>query len=160
MTAKWWTLVGACFGLFLLMLDSTVVSLALPRIRGDVGASAEQLQWMMNSYLLTIAVLVVTAGRLGDIFGRRRIFLLGMLGFGIGSVVSGDGGRSRRADPRADPAGRRRGAGADALAGPGLQRLPRSGGAEGARDLGGESPPRRWRSGRWSAASWSNSTGG
>ena len=72
MTAKWWTLVGACFGLFLLMLDSTVVSLALPRIRGDVGASAEQLQWMMNSYLLTIAVLAVTAGRLGDIFGRRR----------------------------------------------------------------------------------------
>jgi len=86
MTAKWWTLVGACCGLFLLMLDSTVVSLALPRIRGDVGASAEQLQWTMNSYLLTIAVLAVTAGRLGDIFGRRRLFLLGMLAFGIGSV--------------------------------------------------------------------------
>jgi EmrB/QacA subfamily drug resistance transporter len=89
MTGKWWTLVGACFGLFILMLDSTVVSLALPRIRGDVGASPEQLQWMMNSYLLTIAVLAVTAGRLGDMFGRRRMFLLGMLGFGIGSVVSG-----------------------------------------------------------------------
>jgi EmrB/QacA subfamily drug resistance transporter len=92
MTGKWWTLVGACFGLFLLMLDSTVVSLALPRIRGDVGASAEQLQWMMNGYLLTIAVLAVTAGRLGDIFGRRRLFLIGMLGFGIGSVVSGVAG--------------------------------------------------------------------
>src|ERR1700710_688110 len=89
MTAKWWTLVGACFGLFLLMLDSTVVSLALPAIRHDVGASAEQLQWMMNSYLLTIAVLVVTAGRLGDMFGRRRLFLIGMFGFGIGSIVSG-----------------------------------------------------------------------
>ena len=89
MRGKWWTLVGACFGLFLLMLDSTVVSLALPRIRGDVGASPEQLQWMMNSYLLTIAVLAVSAGRLGDMFGRRRLFLLGMLVFGIGSVVSG-----------------------------------------------------------------------
>lgn len=89
MTGKWWTLVGACFGLFLLMLDSTVVSLALPRIRHDVGASAEQLQWMMNAYLLTIAVLAVTAGRLGDMFGRRRLFLLGMAGFGIGSIVSG-----------------------------------------------------------------------
>jgi EmrB/QacA subfamily drug resistance transporter len=89
MTAKWWTLVGACFGLFLLMLDSTVVSLALPSIRHDVGASAEQLQWMMNAYLLTIAVLAVTAGRLGDMFGRRRLFLLGMAGFGVGSVVSG-----------------------------------------------------------------------
>lgn len=92
MKGKWWTLVGACFGLFLLMLDSTVVSLALPKIRGDVGASSEQLQWMMNSYLLTIAVLAVTAGRLGDMFGRRRLFLLGMLGFGVGSVVSGSAG--------------------------------------------------------------------
>jgi EmrB/QacA subfamily drug resistance transporter len=89
MTGKWWTLVGACFGLFLLMLDSTVVSLALPAIRHDVEASAEQLQWMMNSYLLTISVLVVTAGRLGDMFGRRRLFLIGMFGFGIGSIVSG-----------------------------------------------------------------------
>ncbi len=67
------------FGLFLLMLDSTVVSLALPEIRGDVGASAEGLQWMMNGYLLTIAVLVVTAGRLGDMFGRKRVFLAGMV---------------------------------------------------------------------------------
>jgi EmrB/QacA subfamily drug resistance transporter len=89
---KWWTLVGACFGLFLLMLDSTVVSLALPQIRRDIGATPEQLQWMMNSYLLTISVLVVTAGRLGDMFGRRRLFLIGMLGFGVGSVVSGAAG--------------------------------------------------------------------
>jgi EmrB/QacA subfamily drug resistance transporter len=89
MRGKWWTLVGACFGLFLLMLDSTVVSLALPSIREDVGATPEQLQWMMNAYLLTIAVLAVTAGRLGDMFGRRRLFLFGMLGFGVGSVVSG-----------------------------------------------------------------------
>jgi EmrB/QacA subfamily drug resistance transporter len=89
MRGKWWTLVGACFGLFLLMLDSTVVSLALPRIRGDVGATPEQLQWMMNAYLLTVAVLAVTAGRLGDMFGRRRTFLVGMLVFGLGSVISG-----------------------------------------------------------------------
>ena len=89
MTARWWTLVGACFGLFLLMLDSSVVSLALPAIRHDVDASAEQLQWMMNAYLLTISVLVVTAGRLGDMFGRKLLFLIGMFGFGIGSVLSG-----------------------------------------------------------------------
>jgi EmrB/QacA subfamily drug resistance transporter len=89
MTGKWWTLVGACFGLFLLMLDSTVVSLALPSIRGDVGATPEQLQWTMNAYLLTVAVLAVTAGRLGDMFGRRRVFLVGMALFAVGSVVSG-----------------------------------------------------------------------
>jgi EmrB/QacA subfamily drug resistance transporter len=74
------------------MLDSTVVALALPAIRHDVGASAEGLQWVMNGYLLTIAVLVVTAGRLGDMFGRKRVFLAGMVLFAIGSVVSGGAG--------------------------------------------------------------------
>jgi EmrB/QacA subfamily drug resistance transporter len=89
---KWWTLAGACSGLFLLMLDSTVVALALPEIRGDVGASSEGLQWVMNGYLLTIAVLVVTAGRLGDMFGRKRVFIAGMAVFAVGSVVSGAAG--------------------------------------------------------------------
>ena len=89
---KWWTLAGACAGLFLLMLDSTVVALALPAIRHDVDASSEGLQWVMNGYLLTIAVLVVTAGRLGDMFGRRRVFLAGMVFFALGSVVSGAAG--------------------------------------------------------------------
>jgi len=89
MDRKWWTLAGACSGLFLLMLDSTVVALALSEIRGDVGASSEALQWVMNGYLLAIAVLVVTAGRLGDMFGRRRVFLIGMVLFAAGSVLSG-----------------------------------------------------------------------
>jgi EmrB/QacA subfamily drug resistance transporter len=89
---KWWTLVGACFGLFILMLDSTVVALALPQIRHDVDASPEQLQWVMNVYLLTIAVLVVTAGRLGDMFGRKRVFLIGLVLFALGSVLSGAAG--------------------------------------------------------------------
>lgn len=74
-TRPWWTLAGACTGLFILMLDSTVVALALPSIRHDVGASATGLQWVMNGYLLAITALVVTAGRLGDIFGRKRLFL-------------------------------------------------------------------------------------
>src|SRR5262245_18377698 len=89
---KWWTRDGACSGLFLLMLDSTVLALALPAIRGDVGASSEGLQWVMNGYLLTIAVLVVTAGRLGDMFGREWVFLIGMLLFAAGSVLSGASG--------------------------------------------------------------------
>jgi len=86
---KWWTLVGACSGLFVLMLDSTVVALALSSIRKDLGASATELQWVMNGYLLTIAVLVVTAGRLGDMLGRKRLFVVGMVLFGVGSVMSG-----------------------------------------------------------------------
>jgi EmrB/QacA subfamily drug resistance transporter len=86
---SWWTLVGACFGLFILMLDSTVVALALSSMRKDVGADAEQLQWVLNGYLLTIAVLVVTAGRIGDMFGRKRVFLAGLVLFAAGSVLSG-----------------------------------------------------------------------
>jgi EmrB/QacA subfamily drug resistance transporter len=89
MNRRWWTLIGACSGLFILMLDSTVVALALSSIRVDLGAGAEELQWVMNGYLLTIAVLVVTAGRLGDMFGRKRVFIVGMLLFAAGSVLSG-----------------------------------------------------------------------
>jgi EmrB/QacA subfamily drug resistance transporter len=85
----WWTLAGACSGLFLLMLDSTVVALALSSVRADLGAGAAELQWVMNGYLLTIAVLVVTAGRLGDMFGRKRMFVIGMVFFAAGSVLSG-----------------------------------------------------------------------
>ena len=85
---KWWVLVGTSAGLFLLMLDSTVVALALPSIQADLEVSNDQLQWVLNAYLLVIAALVVTAGRLGDIFGRRRIFLLGFAVFGAGSVLA------------------------------------------------------------------------
>jgi len=88
MNRQWWTLAGACAGLFLLMLDSTVVALALPVIHHDLGASSEALQWMMNGYLLTIAVLVISFGRLGDMFGRKRAFLVGIVIFAAGSVVS------------------------------------------------------------------------
>jgi len=88
----WWTLIGACSGLFILMLDSTVVALALPSIRHDIGASAEGLQWAMNGYLLAITILVVTAGRLGDMFGRKRLFLAGMVVFALGSALSASAG--------------------------------------------------------------------
>jgi len=71
------------------MLDSTVVALALPSIRNDIDASAEGLQWAMNGYLLAITILVVTAGRLGDMFGRKRLFLAGLCVFALGSILSG-----------------------------------------------------------------------
>ncbi len=75
---RWWTLFGACMGLFLLMLDSTVVTIALPSIQRELGASNADLQWMLNAYLLAVTVLVVTVGRFGDIFGRKRLFLMGL----------------------------------------------------------------------------------
>ena len=85
---QWWVLLGTCLGLFILMLDSTVVALALPTIERELHASADNVQWVLNGYLLVISVLVVTAGRLGDIYGRRLIFLLGMAVFGAGSVLA------------------------------------------------------------------------
>lgn len=91
-TRPWWALAGACAGLFVLMLDSTVVALALPAIRTDIGATSTGLQWVMNVYLLALAVFVVTAGRLGDIFGRRRIFVYGSVAFGLGSALAGAAG--------------------------------------------------------------------
>jgi len=84
---KWWVLIGTSGGLFLLMLDSTVVALALPSIQADLNASNDQLQWVLNAYLLAIAATVVTAGRFGDIFGRRRVFLIGFGLFGLGSML-------------------------------------------------------------------------
>src|SRR6195952_5578113 len=83
---KWWTLAGACSGLFLLMLDSTVVALALPSIRGDVGASSEGLQWVMNGYLLTIAGLVVFA--VGSVVSGAAADQVGLI---VGRVLQGAG---------------------------------------------------------------------
>ncbi len=88
----WWVLAGTCTGLFVLMLDSTVVTLALPRIREDLGASLDGVQWIQNAYLLTLAATVVAAGRLGDLRGRRRVFIAGMAIFAAGSLIAGAAG--------------------------------------------------------------------
>jgi EmrB/QacA subfamily drug resistance transporter len=91
-TRRWWILAGASTGLFILMLDSTTLPLALASIRAELGASSSGLQWVQNVYLLTLAALVVTLGRLGDMVGRKRIFQLGMLTFGAGSVICATAG--------------------------------------------------------------------
>jgi EmrB/QacA subfamily drug resistance transporter len=85
---RWWILAGAATGLFILMLDSTMLALALPSIRRELGASSSGLQWVQNVYLLTMAALVITLGRLGDMLGRKLVFQLGMLAFAAGAVVS------------------------------------------------------------------------
>ena len=75
---KWWTLGAMCFALFMLMLDNTVVNVALPSIERDLGASLSSLEWTVNGYTLAFAVFLATGGRLGDIFGRRLAFLIGV----------------------------------------------------------------------------------
>jgi EmrB/QacA subfamily drug resistance transporter len=86
---KWWTLAAMCFALFMIMLDNTVVNVALPSIQRDLGANLSSLEWTVNAYTLTFAVLLVTGGRLGDIFGRRRIFLGGVVLFAASSALIG-----------------------------------------------------------------------
>lgn len=86
---RWWTLAAMCFALFMIMLDNTVVNVALPSIQRDLGADLSSLEWTVNAYTLTFAVLLVTGGRLGDIFGRRRMFLFGVVVFAVSSAAIG-----------------------------------------------------------------------
>jgi EmrB/QacA subfamily drug resistance transporter len=86
---KWWTLGAMCFALFMIMLDNTVVNVALPSIQRDLGASISGLEWTVNGYTLSFAVLLATGGRLGDIFGRRRMFLIGVVVFALSSATAG-----------------------------------------------------------------------
>ncbi len=76
---KWWTLGAMCFALFMVMLDNTVVNIALPAIKHSFGASISGLSWTVNAYTLVFGVLLVTGGRLGDVFGRKRMFLAGLV---------------------------------------------------------------------------------
>ena len=87
--SRWWTLGAMCFALFMIMLDNTVVNVALPSIQRDLHASLSSLEWTVNAYTLTFAVLLVTGGRLGDIFGRRRMFLFGVIVFALSSLAIG-----------------------------------------------------------------------
>jgi EmrB/QacA subfamily drug resistance transporter len=86
---KWWTLGAMCFALFMVMLDNTVVNVALPSIQRDLNADISDLEWVVNGYTLTFAVLIATGGRLGDIFGRRRMFLAGVIIFALTSATAG-----------------------------------------------------------------------
>jgi EmrB/QacA subfamily drug resistance transporter len=86
---KWWTLGAMCFALFMIMLDNTVVNVALPSIQKDLGASISGLEWTINGYTLSFAVLLATGGRLGDIFGRRLVFLIGVVVFALSSATAG-----------------------------------------------------------------------
>ena len=76
------------FASFMDLLDATIVNIALPSIRVDLDASGSQLEWVVGGYLLSFAVLMITGGRLGDIFGRRRLFVIGVLGFTAGSALA------------------------------------------------------------------------
>ncbi|MFL5936424.1 MAG: MFS transporter [Gaiellaceae bacterium] len=86
---KWWTLFAVAFGLFMIMLDNTVVNVALPSIREDLGISISELEWVVNGYALTFGVLLLSGGKLADMLGRRRIFIIGLVIFTASSFFCG-----------------------------------------------------------------------
>src|SRR3954463_9641859 len=89
MDRKWWTLVAVCTATFMLLLDITIVNVALPAIERALDASFSDLQWVVDAYALGLATCVLTAGALADLFGRKRLFLIGVVLFTIASAACG-----------------------------------------------------------------------
>jgi EmrB/QacA subfamily drug resistance transporter len=89
---KWWTLAAVAFGLFMIMLDNTVVNVALPAIAADLEVGLSELEWIVTGYALTFASLMLTGGKLADMLGRRLIFIVGLVIFTLSSLVCGFAG--------------------------------------------------------------------
>jgi EmrB/QacA subfamily drug resistance transporter len=89
MERKWWTLLAVCTGVFMLLLDVTIVNVALPDIQHAFGASLADLQWVIDAYALTLAALLLTAGSIADLAGRRIVFAVGIAVFTLGSLLCG-----------------------------------------------------------------------
>jgi EmrB/QacA subfamily drug resistance transporter len=89
MDRKWWTLVAVSVGTFMLLLDVTIVNVALPAIQTSLHASFSDLQWVVDAYSLMLAALLLTTGSLADLFGRRLVFVIGLVIFSVSSLLSG-----------------------------------------------------------------------
>jgi EmrB/QacA subfamily drug resistance transporter len=92
MERKWWTLIAVCVATFMLLLDITVVNVALPDIQKDLNASLSSLQWVVDAYSLTLAAFLLTAGSFADRVGRRRVFTFGFAIFTVASFLCGISG--------------------------------------------------------------------
>src|SRR6266496_6749268 len=86
---KWWTLLAVCVGMFMLLLDITIVNVALPDIQKALRSSFSDLQWIVDAYALTLAAFLLTAGSLADMYGRRLLWLIGLVVFTGASVLCG-----------------------------------------------------------------------
>src|ERR671932_481375 len=86
---KWWTLAAVSFGLFMIMLDNTVVNVALPAMQRSLGVSASELEWVVVGYALTFATFMLTGGKLADLYGRRLLFVVGLAIFTAASLACG-----------------------------------------------------------------------
>src|SRR6184192_3429943 len=89
MEQRWLALYILCFGDLMIVLDSTIVNVALPTIRADLGFTEASLAWVVNAYLLTFGGFLLLGGRLGDLYGHRRLFLIGLAAFTLASLACG-----------------------------------------------------------------------
>src|ERR1700729_1531375 len=89
MERKWWTLVTVCVATFMLLLDITIVNVALPAIERALKANFSDLQWVVDAYALGLATCVLTGGALADLYGRKRLFLIGVVLFTLASAACG-----------------------------------------------------------------------
>jgi EmrB/QacA subfamily drug resistance transporter len=89
MDRKWWTLIAVCVGTFMLLLDVTIVNVALPAIQSSLKANFSDLQWVVDAYSLLLAALLLTTGSLADLYGRKRVFIIGLVIFSLSSLASG-----------------------------------------------------------------------
>src|SRR6266508_2170208 len=86
---KWWTLAAVSFGLFMIMLDNTIVNVALPSIERSLHLKISELEWVVTGYALTFGALMLTGGKLADLLGRRLIFVVGLAIFTASSLACG-----------------------------------------------------------------------
>lgn len=86
---RWWALVVLCLGVLMIVLDTTIVNVALPSIRTDLGFTETSLVWVVNAYMLTFGGFLLLGGRLGDLYGHRRLFLAGIVLFTAASLACG-----------------------------------------------------------------------
>src|SRR5215216_1702827 len=89
MARKWWTLLSVCLGMLMLLIDITIVNVALPSIARDLDASFTDLQWTVDAYVLSLAALMLVCGSLGDLYGHRRVFAVGLVFFTGSSLLCG-----------------------------------------------------------------------
>src|SRR5271154_4390357 len=86
---RWLALIVLCLGVLMIVLDSTIVNVALPSIRADLGFSETSLVWVVNAYILTFGGFLLLGGRLGDLYGPRKLFLIGIVAFTVASIACG-----------------------------------------------------------------------
>src|SRR4051794_24285280 len=87
--SPWLVLVVLCLGFFMILLDTTIVNIAIPQMSEHLNASLSEILWIINAYVLVYAVLLITAGRLGDLYGPKQLFLVGLVLFTLASAACG-----------------------------------------------------------------------